>query len=57
MLNVIELTGQIQFMLFAQKNDDDFSDRLNYRYTVGLLILFCIVILTRQYGADVSKLL
>lgn len=29
--------------------DDDFSDRLNHRYTVSLLILFCILVGSTQF--------
>lgn len=34
------------------RNDDDFSDRLSYRYTAGLMILFSILVSTKQYVGD-----
>ena len=33
----------------ASRNDDDFSDRLNHRFTVALLVVFAIVVSTKQY--------
>lgn len=33
----------------AKVQDDDFSDRLSHRYTVSLLILFCLLVGTGQY--------
>ena len=34
------------------RNDDDFSDRLNHRYTVALMVIFAIVVSTKQYVGD-----
>ena len=34
------------------RNDDDFIDRLSHRYTVGLMIVFAIVVSTKQYVGD-----
>ena len=34
------------------RRDDNFSDRLNYKYTVGLLIFFSIVVASKQFSND-----
>ena len=39
--------------LVVEKSDDSFSDRLNYRYTVGLLLLGAVILTTKQYGSEV----
>ena len=31
------------------RNDDDFSDRLSHRYTTAVLVIFAIVVSTKQY--------
>ena len=31
------------------RNDDDFSDRLSHRYTTALLVVFAIIVSTKQY--------
>lgn len=49
-MNLIELANRAQLLLLAPRLDDDFSDRLNYRFTVGLLIFFAIIIITKQSG-------
>ena len=42
-------------VIFNSPSDDDFSDRLNYMYTVALLIVFSIVLTTRSYGSEVKR--
>ena len=37
---------------FGIRRDDDFADRLHYKYTVGILIFFSIVIATKQFSND-----
>jgi hypothetical protein len=34
------------------RNDDDFSDRLNHRFTVAVLVIFAIVVSTKQYVGE-----
>jgi hypothetical protein len=55
-MDVLALANKLPAMVFGAKSDDDFSDRLNYRYTVALLILFSIVLTTRQYGSEVTEI-
>jgi hypothetical protein len=37
---------------FRFHNDDDFLDRLSRRYSVVLLMLFTVVVSTKQYVGD-----
>jgi hypothetical protein len=53
-MDIIGIANRFQTLLFAPRLDDDFSDRLNYRYTVAVLVLFSVIILTRQSSSDVS---
>ena len=41
-------------MFGGSNTDDEFSDRINYRYTVGLLMFFTVTLSTRQYTSEVS---
>ncbi len=54
-MDVLSLASRLQSSVFGSRSDDDFSDRLNYRYTVGLLLLGSIIITTRMYGSEVIK--
>jgi hypothetical protein len=47
-MDVVSIVDNLKYT-FNAKTDDDFSDRLNYRYTVGFLIIFAIILTTRQY--------
>ncbi len=48
------LTNKLQTNMFEPKLDDDFSDRLNYRYTTAFLIFFSILVTFRQYSSEVK---
>ncbi|RNA26845.1 innexin unc-9-like isoform X2 [Brachionus plicatilis] len=41
--------------VFAVRNDDDVADRLNYRYTVAILVAFAIIVSHRQFSESVIK--
>ncbi|CAF0950690.1 unnamed protein product [Rotaria sordida] len=49
-LNAFHRLPQISY--FGIRRDDDFADRLNYKYTVGLLIFFSIVVASKQFSND-----
>jgi hypothetical protein len=49
-------TLAIASSIFNNHYDDDFSDRLNYIYTVALLTGFSILLTTRSYGSEVTNL-
>ena len=49
-LNAFHRLPQISY--FGVRRDDDFADRLNYKYTVGLLIFFSIIIASKQFSND-----
>jgi len=34
------------------RNDDDFSDRLSHRYSTAIMVIFAIVVSTKQYVGD-----
>ena len=54
-MDVLFIASRVPQVLVSGKNDDDFSDRLNYRYTVALLLLFSVVVVTKQYGSAVTR--
>ena len=36
-------------MVTALRSDDDFADRLNFRYTTAMLVVFSVLITSKQY--------
>jgi hypothetical protein len=49
-LNAFQRLPAISY--FGVRRDDAFADRLNYKYTVGLLIFFSIVVASKQFSND-----
>ena len=43
------LMGRASTMMTGQRNDDGITDRLNYRYTVGILVVLAIINMNRLY--------
>ena len=39
-------------MAFKFNNDDDTADKMSHRYTVALLVIFSLVVSTKQYVGD-----
>jgi len=54
-MNILELasSGVAPFLSFSA--DDEFADRLNYRYTVALLLFLTIILSTKQYSSENIK--
>ena len=50
LLNAFQRLPSISYL--GIRRDDDFADRLNYKYTVGLLIFFSIVVAGKQFSND-----
>ncbi|CAF0822489.1 unnamed protein product [Rotaria sordida] len=48
------LMGQASSMILGKRNDDSTSDRLNYRYTVGILVVFAIINMNRLYTDQIK---
>lgn len=56
MAEYLAIASQLPQLLFEKKCDDDLTDRLNYRYTVAILLVFCVIVISRQSGSEVFLL-
>ena len=54
-MDILKISSRLNQNVFGEKTDDDFSDRLNYRYTVALLVFFSVILTTRQYSSEVIR--
>lgn len=54
-MDILRLSSGFKDTVFGSQCDDDFSDRLNYRYTVALLTFFSVILTTRQYSSEVIR--
>lgn len=54
-MDIISHLTKLQANVFVNRNDDDLADRLNYRYTVAILITFAVVVSHRQFSESVIK--
>ncbi|CAF3176859.1 unnamed protein product [Rotaria socialis] len=48
------LMGQASNMMLGKRNDDSLSDRLNYRYSVSILIVLAIINMNRLYTDQIK---
>ncbi|UJR25294.1 hypothetical protein I4U23_006646 [Adineta vaga] len=46
--------GRASTMMSGKRNDDSMSDRLNYRYTVAILVIFAIINMNRLYTDQIK---
>jgi hypothetical protein len=54
-MDIAKLASGASAIIIGQNSDDEFSDRINYRYTVGLLMFFTLILSTKQYSSEVIK--
>jgi hypothetical protein len=54
-MDIFGYISKLQTNHYANRNDDDFADRLNYRYTIGILIGFAVIASNRQFSERVIK--
>lgn len=48
-MDIVHYISKLQ-NVFLIRNDDDLADRLNYRYTVAILIAFAVIVTNRQFS-------
>ena len=52
----MELLDQLRHLSVSHRrslrDDDFFADRLHHRYTVAMLVLFCVVVTVHQYAGE-----
>ena len=53
-MDIHSLMGKASTMMSGKRNDDSMSDRLNYRYTVAILVIFAIINMNRLYTDQIK---
>ncbi len=53
-MDIHSLMGRASTMMSGKRNDDSMSDRLNYRYTVAILVIFAIINMNRLYTDQIK---
>ncbi len=50
-MDIIGIVTRLPSLVFgASRCDDSFADRLSYKYTVLMLVLFAIIVTNKQFG-------
>lgn len=50
-MDIVGMVTRLPTLIFgASRCDDSFADRLSYKYTVLMLVLFAIVVTNKQFG-------
>ena len=51
-MDVLALSRRIPLLGFFGSSavDDDFADRLNYKYTVAILVVFAFIVTNKHFG-------
>ncbi len=53
MVDIIYLVTFVPTLLLASlRSDDDTFDKINYKYTAALLVLFAVITATKQFDDD-----
>ena len=59
-MDILALSRRIPLFGFfgGSASDDDFADRLNYKYTVAILVIFAFIVTNKHFGHNqVSNLI
>ena len=51
-MDIFSMSRRMPLLGFFGSNasDDDFADRLNYKYTVAILIIFAFIVTNKHFG-------
>jgi len=50
-MDILSVVTRVPILFFGvERHDDDFADRINYKYTVAVLVIFAIIVTNRQFG-------
>jgi hypothetical protein len=50
-MDIVGIVTRLPTLVFgASRCDDSFADRLSYKYTVLMLVLFAIIVTNKQFG-------
>ncbi len=50
-MDILSVVTRVPILVFGvERYDDDFADRINYKYTVAVLVIFAIIVTNRQFG-------